>query len=512
MSPLDLYRYPDNCSNRDCRRSGVQISPHYPTIYPSHGLQISDVERDLHEALRATRAIKNTFIPINKLPPEILSSILEHRDSEQDLVTSTHVCRHWRSNLTSHPSLWTCFLFTGQTYDVDRTLTYLERSKSAPLDVMMQLNSSPDLEVFRRIAPHIARTRSLVIQGMDRPEIDAACLLLRTPSPTLVYLEVRAHRGLVHLPDDFLGQQAPSLHSVTFGGIHPSFESYLPLPSLIDFNLSLPEGADPFHVGGLFRFLSNCPQLKKVHIESKAISQDIPPDGIISLESLAELDYTCDPVGRILPYLRLPRLGRLRVTFPFRSGQVQKLSDLLPHGGHTLLSGTTEISHYSYESSQEVQFRGMGTDVSFAMSRPPADHNSVDWFPTEKCIPFGQIESLTVGLSVPVDFPINFAVFENLKIIRIVPWNVQSTEVFLRLLHPNTGAEAPCPSLQEIRFHCWGPLGLVIDLAKERKRAGHQLALVWVLTDTWYGPDPNLVEELKEHVGEVLVKRWDGEI
>ena len=80
------------------------------------------------------------------------------------------------------------------------------------------------------------------------------------------------------------------------------------------------------------------------------------------------------------------------------------------------------------------------------------------------------------------------------------------------LMYPDQGARVPCPFLQEIRFHCWEPLGLVIDLAKERKRAGHQLALVWVLTDTWHSPHPHLVEELKEHVGEVLVKRWSGEV
>ena len=316
----------------------------------------------------------------------------------------------------------------------------------------------------------------------------------------------------MHLPDDFLGQQAPSLRSVTFYGIHPSFKSHLPLPSLVEFDLSLPKGAGPFHVGVLFRFLSNCPQLKKIRIKSESMSQDIPPDEIVSLESLAELDYTCDPVGQILPYLRLPRLERLQVSFPFRSGQVRKLSDLLPHSGHVLLSRATEISHYSYESSQRVKFFGMETDVSFVISRPPTYRNFVDWFPNEQCIPFGQIESLTVGLSVPVDFPINVAIFENLRIIRIVPRRPESTEMFLRLLYPDQGARVPCPFLQEIRFHCWGPLWLVINLARERKRTGYQLALVLVLTDTWHSPYPNFVEELKEHVGEVLVKRWSGEV
>ena len=105
------------------------------------------------------------------------------------------------------------------------------------------------------------------------------------------------------LPDDFLGQQAPLLRSLTFDGIHPGFESHLPLPSLVEFKLCLPEGAGPFRIDTLFRSLSGCPWLQKICIKSKEASQDIALDQIISLESLVELDYTYRPAGRVLPCL-----------------------------------------------------------------------------------------------------------------------------------------------------------------------------------------------------------------
>ena len=187
--------------------------PAQPHLLSPYDPQILDIERDVSEILRATKTIRNACIPVNKLPPEILSKILECRTSERDLVISTHVCRYWRSTLVSTPSLWTCFRFKS-SHDVDRTLTYLERSRSAPVDVEVDMDLPRDSEVFGYLAPHIATTRSLIIRG-DHAEVRAASLLFCTPSQTLQYLKVRAYSGLVRLPDNYLGRQAPSL-SVAF--------------------------------------------------------------------------------------------------------------------------------------------------------------------------------------------------------------------------------------------------------------------------------------------------------
>ena len=360
--------------------------------------------------------------------------------------------------------------------------------------------------MFTYLAPHIARAKSLNIRGLHDTDVHAVCLLLRNPSPNLQHLEVCADRGLVCLPDDFLGRQAPSLRSASFSGVRPLFESHFPLPSLIEFDLFLPEVAGPFHVGVLLRFLSGCPWLRKIRIKSKAMSRDISLDQIISLESLVELDYACDPIGQILPYLRLPRLEKLRVSFPLGPGKAQNLSDLLPCGGHVLVAGTTEIKYYSYDDSQEIKLYGKGTDVSFSVSRPTADHARADWFPKDACIPFGQIEDLTVGVSDDMGFPIDIAVFKNLRILRVIPWDSSFTEGFLGLFYPDPRVGIRCRSLEEIRYPCWGELEPLISLAKERKRVRRQLGLVRLM-ETWGGFDKGLMEELKEYVGEVLVEK-----
>jgi hypothetical protein len=58
---------------------------------------------------------RSGYVPVNKLPPEVLSRVLEHRDRELDLVAATHVCQYWRSTLTSSPSLWTRLEFVTRT-------------------------------------------------------------------------------------------------------------------------------------------------------------------------------------------------------------------------------------------------------------------------------------------------------------------------------------------------------------------------------------------------------------
>ena len=493
--------------SRQLLESGLQKvwCPDIPTQLrhlPPNGLQISLIERDLREVLRATRTIKNTFIPINKLPPEILSNVLEHRTGDRELVVATHVCQRWRSTLISSPSLWACFRFTT-SHDINRTSTYLERSKSAPIDIGVSLDLPGGPEVFKYLAPHIARTRHLTIQG-HHTKVHTACLLLRTPSPTLRHLLLRANGGIVRLPDDFLGRQAPSLRSIILNGIFQPFESHFPLPSLIEFNLSLWNGMGPLHVGALFQFLSGCPWLRKIFINAEEMPQTITLDRITSLESLVELDYLCTPVGRILPYLRLPRLERLQVSSSFGPGQ--NLADLLPHGGHTLLAGATEIKYHSHEFTQEIKFSGKGTDISFTILRPTTAHTPVDWFPDDTSIPFGQIEDLTVEVSVIMDLPFNVVSFENLRVLRIIPRNMPFVERFLGSLYPYPGAGVPCRSLQEIEYPLWGCLRPLINLTRERNRAGHQLELVCLLIHAWFETGQNFAEELKEYVGEVQTK------
>ena len=445
-----------------------------------------------------------------------MSRIFEYRTCERDLITATHVCRDLRSALISSSILWTRLRFRSDR-DLDRTLTYLERSRSAPIDVSVDVDLWRDPEVLNYLVPHIARTRSLAVQN---PDGSRTSILFCKPAPSLQHLEIRGSESFVYLPDNFLGQQVPSLRSVIFSGFFPTFKS--PLPNLTEFSLHMSESPDPSRMSALFRFFSDCPLLSKIRITapSSQIVQDISPNPnqTVSLESLVELEYaTVNSSDQILPCLKLPRLERLRVTSSLEPGQMQKLTDILPYNGRAFLAGATEMFYYSVGAFQEDSLRvglsGNGVSITF-VACCIMDYPSVDWFSDQTPIPFGQIEDLKVEFDIIVtEFPISAFAFENPRVLRIAPRDVKFIEGFLGLLHPDPGAGVPCRSLREIEctFPTWWgfpePLiTLLKSVVMERKRAGHQLGLVrfWVAQ----GSDQDSVEdlmELREHVGEVRV-------
>ena len=510
MSPISTHRYPDDCSSQDCRRSGVQTSLHDPsfTDLSPYGPQLSDIERDLHEVLQAARTIKNTFLPVNRLPPEILSTVLENRTSDLDLVAATHVCRHWRSILISTPSFWTRFRFQP-TRDVSRALTYFERSKSAPIDIEMNVHSQLDLEFSKHLAPHIARTRSLIIGG-DPDLVHATSLLLRNTAPFLQHLELHSLGLYAPLPDNLLSQHVLSLRCLRLRNVGTTFKSPFPLANLIEFELRLQEDAAPSCMTTLFLFLSGSPRLERIRIDTNEVLQDIVPDQFILLESVVELEYSCGSAGRILPYLRLPRLEQLSVCSQFGFGPVQKLADILPHDGHLLLEGTTKMEYRAYLDTHTLVFHGKNGDATLVMHLDPTNPTPVYWLSDTKYIPFRQIQELTVGCSSDnADPPIT--AFENLEVLQIAPRSAMFngppfTEELFRVLYP--GAEVPCHSLRVVRYTGWEPLDPLISLVKARLQAGHRLELVELPTIRKFSR--RCVDELRKLVGEVVIRRLKG--
>ncbi|KAF9650285.1 hypothetical protein BDM02DRAFT_3080723, partial [Thelephora ganbajun] len=86
----------------------------------------------LHSILLDVRTWANTFSPVNRLPPEILSLIptfLHYKRSRRSLIEWSQVCRYWRNTFINTPALWTHF----SCKDPARTHAFLERSKSAPV-------------------------------------------------------------------------------------------------------------------------------------------------------------------------------------------------------------------------------------------------------------------------------------------------------------------------------------------------------------------------------------------
>ena len=433
--------------------------------------------------------------------------VLEYRTNEWDLIDATHVCRYWRSALISSPRLWTCFSFKFNP-DFDRTLTYLGRSKSVPIDVSLNIDLSRSPEVLSYLSPRIAETRSLILQGIHGAHVSSS--LSCNPAPSLQHLELYSREGSDRLPDDFLGRQAPSLRFVSFNGICPTFESPFPLPNLTEFSLYLPGGAGSVRMNALFRFFSDSPLLQKICVSVYSqTTHDVSVERIVTLESLAELDYDCNLGSQVLSFLKLPRLQKLRVTSSPGPTEVQKLADILPYDGRALLAGATGMVYCSDDSILRIDLVGNGIDVSIGTFHTSEHPTTVDWFSDQACIPFGQIEDLKIGaFPIAAAFPIDVFALENLRVLRITLWDVQAIDGFLQLFHPDPILGVPCRCLQEIECTYWGLLGPLsrplISLARERREAGYKLELISLPVVQEF--DRHLVEELREHVGEVRLE------
>ena len=450
------------------------------------------------------RAIRNLHIPINRLPPEVLSRVLQHRGCGQDLVVATHVCQYWRSTLVSCPSLWTSIQLRS-TGDVDRALAYLQRSKSVTVDISVTLDSPQDPNVLRHFAPHISRTRSFTMGGSFDVHM-ASSLLLCNPASSLERLKICAEKPPVRAIaiNNFLGQQAPSLRSAIFDGICPVLQSPFPLPSLTKLDLRLPRHMGSLSISSLLRLCAGCPRLQKMRINIACETiQDVSFDQTASLEELEELEYTTHTtVGRFLPFLKLPHLNLLLVS----SSRLDKLADLLPHSGHILLSGATTLSHFYDGGTQEVELSGKGFNASFTVYDNGEGATSAGWFSDEKHIPFGRIEELEfVGFYISADFPIHL--FKNARKYRVTPWDGRIAESVLRLLYPCPETGVPCPSLRAIECTFRSPpesyMRSLISLAREREQAGYRLEFIHVMGGQQL--DPYLEGRLRKHVGELFV-------
>jgi len=164
--------------------------------------------------------MKNHFAPISKIPSDIFSLIpgyLEDHDVDENLITMTHVCRGWRELLIARPSLWVR-LYCEST---DKTRVYIERSKSAPLElVLVKCGNVAYLEdAFRSVAPHISRLKSLIIIGpMDL--FQTLTQHISCPLPLLRELTIKLINNPAHVFENPLfNGDLPSLCSLHLAGV-----------------------------------------------------------------------------------------------------------------------------------------------------------------------------------------------------------------------------------------------------------------------------------------------------
>jgi hypothetical protein len=345
----------------------LELQVHRKQIFHSHRtFTLMKTNLVARIALQGVRNKSHILVPINRLPPEILSLIFmlgaqdnqldedeeadkadEEEDEEEAVVEEdgsiftfnvTQVCRHWREVALNTGMLWTKIDF-AEGPPFDRTRLWLERSKHAALDVYLELGDSDDTsqidEVKEILHPHVPRCTTLSITVTSDEQMRAVVTQFvegasevgpRLNSLTLVDTNgeglgiggVLSSLGATGVRA--LMEMVRPLESLTLDGVHVIWDSVL-FTGLKELTLrTVPEENYPPR-GKFFKFLRQLPMLESLTLDSLVFKEveDAEALQLYSMESLHTLDLR-DMVIRdillILAHLQTPALRRFTLFAP----------------------------------------------------------------------------------------------------------------------------------------------------------------------------------------------------
>ena len=433
---------------------------------------------------------------VNRLPPEVLAKVLSFRHNDRDLISATHVCERWRSTLLSTPMLWTEVVFG----DPDRTITYLERSKGAPLHVSI---GGSTLDFSAGDMSWIYRMSSLYICG-EQEEVQSVAEQLCLPAPLLQSLIFDVSPGhqdwttvghIVCISPGFLGGQLPSLINLSFLSVAPSPDSSIPLQHLTSL-----EWTDSFVVvAELFVILSSAPLLEAIALNFQRVPMPGPePLEVITLSKLRKLVWVIRGIFSLTRFLIAPELDDLMICMNYSHVRGGPSIILPPHRERVpLLAEPTALKYVCHNFSRTWDFTYASGHLTISESPdlfimdPLPDF----WLSPSTPISFGSTKQLVVegygGYPLPSSIPIEQ--FESLESLKLVG----EVDRLLYILQPNgniTGGALPSPFLSHLEFHptlpgCNFPFEALTEIPRERKEVGHGVKTVRIAGE--YGECPS---------------------
>ena len=488
----------------------------------SCAFQVDALERVALEVLRLVRSIKNTFAPINRIPPEVLSLIPDYfeDDTDRELIALTHVCRGWRDAFISRSPLWTNLDFTN----IDKTRTYIQRSQCSPFKLYLRDDKVVD-DAFALMIPHIRRLESLTIDAYKLPSVLGH---FRCHTPLLEKLDVSVSASNNPVLDGTLfNGDLSSLHELRICGVITN----LPWKNLTNLRVfSLESSSHKYGITQILDFLEAAPLLDTVSFRCAITGpSDGPPGRIIPLPRLRFLTiHAAPPHSTLLHHLHIPTGASLTSEFLF-SGEESPLAGYLTNGSLNFgnLSHTTAIN-LLFESNIFAQFSGPTGSLrvlAFWLDTVP--------YPAE-CRTFhslGPVLSTIEKLVVfkfedpgPVELeecPI-FRTLSSTSHLRTLVLTDCFYLPFIRALDPdrNPSNLVLCINMQELVLYIMcldhSYVQHVFNMAKNRDSRGAKLWSVTIVDLTDRGPrEPKEMSKLREHVthveyrGDDTLPPWD---
>lgn len=290
--------------------AAVTLSRTDATIPELDPKEIDDTILKISAVLRKARSIKNSFAPVNRIPPETFALTTTFLPKQRDVINATAVCRQWRATLLSFPQVWR--KAGGSSSELE---AYLQRSKSVPIEVNL---SSPSLAAS--IVPHTSRLEKLTVCIDDLAGFGHITDQLRDPIPTLDTLTILASNerlSTLMLPTGINEALFRHVKTLALYGISAIVNSPT-FPHITE--LFLCTSRSPWGPTiGLLYTLGHLPGLVKACLMFQGgWYTDVHAPGVVKLPCLEEislvaLDFTEPRAGAISPVLRFLELPKARV-------------------------------------------------------------------------------------------------------------------------------------------------------------------------------------------------------
>jgi hypothetical protein len=395
--------------------------------------------------------------PVNRIPSEILSLIPDfwdkhyyHRD--RSLIALTHVCQAWREIFISRSSLW----INLDCKDEDQARTYLERSKSLPVNLSLDTTDRlPSYHPFFEIIPHaIGRAKSLSIQTAPE-DLQGITTHLSRHAPLLEKLWIcgsyyhETHPNPVLTPTLFNGDLS-SLRVLKLWSVRTELP-WRNMVNLTSFTLNRMSRDQP-SVEQFLDFIESAPRLRRVSLFHATPTSGAQNGRLVSLACLERMEIIYGgSASLLLDHLLIPVRAHLEIEVdlpsPPNQGPPPRFLDNLKN-----LPNFTDIHLHIDRRFTYMQFSGPNGQVRMVprtsrVGRTYLGLESLGQFDTSK------VERLRIDChDSPSSDPPYRALLPMEHLRTLTLYHCRSPHIVIHALHPamSSSGAMVCPKLEEL--------------------------------------------------------------
>jgi len=450
--------------------------------------------------LRLVRSVRNTFAPINQIPPEVFSLIPDYWEDqymEEGVIALTQVCRGWREIFTSRSSLWTYL----DCEDADKTRVYVERSRSLPLEIFLRKSRHTSYcdDALVVAIPHIGRLGSLTICVFS----DTLSDLLNNfpfPAPLLTELKVvlnpRDPGPDPVIANTLFPEHLSPLRKLSLSGV----VTHLPWRNLSNLTMfefrHAPQTMGPLFVAQLLDFFESTPLLNRIALHDLIpTSFNDPPGRVVPLLHLKELIIHRLPAhSTFIKHLSIQTASLVDLDFDFRTDSTPIPACLANNFNNLCHITTIYLLLNEYKRMRLIgpsgELRMFGTWATTNRSPSVAEHR---FFWSLRKFDLSKTQRLTVSKfsSSPGKEIEKSPIFQTLllmKSLRTLTLVDVNNLSFIRSLNPqrNKSHIILCPELEELVIHVkqrgWLYLQELMEMASERAKDLAKLASITIVS------------------------------